>query len=171
MPEVTLRLVHADDLDWLDDLEEAAQEEAGFEAFGFRGRGRYAKRFANDGCQGDADGVFVVCADGNRVGTVSYHALQQGPSAACRAYNIGIGLAAAHRGQGIGGLAQRQLADRLFATTLVNRCEAGTDAANLAEQRALLKAGFTREGVLRGAQFRAGAWQDVVLFSRLRSDP
>ena len=41
---------------------------------------------------------------------------------------------------------------------------------NVAEQRALDKAGFTREGVLRHAQWRAGAFHDVVLFSRLRGD-
>ena len=42
---------------------------------------------------------------------------------------------------------------------------------NLAEQRALGTAGFQREGVLRHAQFRAGEWRDVVLYSRLRHDP
>lgn len=42
---------------------------------------------------------------------------------------------------------------------------------NLPEQRALDKAGFTREGVLRGAQWRLGSWHDMVLFSRLRADP
>ncbi|MFB9895158.1 GNAT family N-acetyltransferase [Planobispora takensis] len=40
----------------------------------------------------------------------------------------------------------------------------------MAEQRALKKAGFTREGVLRGAGFRAGEWHDGVLYSFLRSD-
>jgi len=36
--------------------------------------------------------------------------------------------------------------------------------------RALEKAGFTREGVLRGAQFRAdGRHHDLVMFSRIRA--
>jgi RimJ/RimL family protein N-acetyltransferase len=43
--------------------------------------------------------------------------------------------------------------------------------SNVAEQRALEKAGFTREGVNRQAQFRAGAYHDLVLYARLRSDP
>ncbi len=34
--------------------------------------------------------------------------------------------------------------------------------------RALERAGFEREGVLRSAQFLDGAWRDVVVFSRLR---
>ena len=41
---------------------------------------------------------------------------------------------------------------------------------NLAEQRALERAGFTREGVLRHAQFRDGGFHDMVLYSRLRDD-
>ncbi len=67
------------------------------------------------------------------------------------------------------GIGWRQVAEYLFATTNVNRVEASTDVDNLAEQRALEKAGFPREGVLRGAQFRSGAHHD--LFSRLRDDP
>ena len=53
----------------------------------------------------------------------------------------------------------------------MNRIEASTDVTNVPEQRALEKAGFVREGVLRGAQFRAGAHHDMVGYSRLRSDP
>ncbi|MGR6913746.1 GNAT family N-acetyltransferase [[Actinomadura] parvosata] len=32
------------------------------------------------------------------------------------------------------------------------------------------KAGFTREGVLRGAGCRAGQWRDGVLYSMIRAD-
>jgi ribosomal-protein-alanine N-acetyltransferase len=38
------------------------------------------------------------------------------------------------------------------------------------EQRALEKAGFTLEGVIRAAEFRAGQWRDGYLYSRLRTD-
>ena len=41
---------------------------------------------------------------------------------------------------------------------------------NLAEQRALERAGFTREGVLRHSQFRAGRWRDNVIYSVLRDE-
>ena len=52
----------------------------------------------------------------------------------------------------------------------MERLEASTDVDNAAEQRALDKAGFTREGVLRSAQFRDGTFHDLVLYSRLRGD-
>jgi RimJ/RimL family protein N-acetyltransferase len=50
----------------------------------------------------------------------------------------------------------------------VNRLEAGTDLENIAEQRALEKAGFEREGVARQSQYRDGRYRDMVMFSRLR---
>jgi aminoglycoside 6'-N-acetyltransferase len=43
-------------------------------------------------------------------------------------------------------------------------------ADNLAEQRALEKVGFVREGVLRSTQFREDAWRDIVLYSLLRHE-
>ena len=63
------------------------------------------------------------------------------------------------------------IAEYLFANTGANRVEGSTDIENIASQRALEKAGFSREGVNRGAQFRAGTFHELVLYSRLRSDP
>ena len=40
----------------------------------------------------------------------------------------------------------------------------------MAEQRALEKAGFTREGILRGTTFRQGRWHDQVIYSVLRDE-
>ncbi len=110
-------------------------------------------------------------ADGARIGTIGWHAVWNGPTPASRCWNIGISLVPEARGHGFGGEAQRMVAEHLFATTDANRVEASTDADNMAEQRALEKAGFVREGVARGAQFRAGAQHDLVTYSRLRDDP
>jgi RimJ/RimL family protein N-acetyltransferase len=52
----------------------------------------------------------------------------------------------------------------------MNRIEAVTESTNTAEQWALSKAGFTREGVLRGYGFRDGRWRDGVIYSVLRED-
>jgi RimJ/RimL family protein N-acetyltransferase len=41
---------------------------------------------------------------------------------------------------------------------------------NLAEQRALEKAGFIREGIRRGSLFRDGKWRDMAIYGRLRDD-
>ena len=52
----------------------------------------------------------------------------------------------------------------------IERVEASTDVDNIAEQRSLDKAGFTREGVIRRAQYRAGGYHDLVGYSFVRDD-
>ncbi len=102
------------------------------------------------------------------IGDVGWHRVVTGPNSAT--WNVGIGLLAKERGKGYGTLAQRMLVEYLFAHTQYYRIEAGTETTNLAEQRALEKVGFTREGVLRGACFRAGKWRDMVSYSIVRTD-
>jgi RimJ/RimL family protein N-acetyltransferase len=115
--------------------------------------------------------MLVVLVEGDTpIGTVGWHEVHYGPGPGSRAWNIGIALIPEFRGHGYGAAAQRQLADHLFATTDANRVEAQTDVDNLPEQRALRKAGFEREGIARGAQFRAGAHHDLVTYARLRAD-
>lgn len=116
-------------------------------------------------------GQLIVTDDADTaVGSVSWHAVAYGPGAGSAALNLGISLRPGARGQGHGTRAQQQLVVFLFATTPAHRVEASTDVTNLAEQTALSRAGFSREGVLRGAQWRRGAWHDLVTFSRLRTD-
>ena len=62
------------------------------------------------------------------------------------------------------------LAQYLFTTTAVHRVQATTDVRNVPEQRALERAGFAREGVLRGCQWRQADWHDLVSYARLRID-
>jgi RimJ/RimL family protein N-acetyltransferase len=75
------------------------------------------------------------------------------------------------RGHGDGTQAHRLLARYLFAHSTAHRIEASTETANLAERRALEKAGFTAEGVARAIGWRDGQWRDGVTYSLLRTDP
>ena len=120
---------------------------------------------------GEDRGNLVVEVDGvGAVGDVGWIRVFHGPPPNGWALNVGIELFTEHRGRGYGTEAQRLLAEYLFAYTRHERLEASTDVTNVAEQRALVKAGFTREGVLRHSQWRAGAFHDTVLHSRLRGD-
>ena len=112
----------------------------------------------------------IECA-GELVGSMSWHEEMYGPTVGSLCWNIGSGLVAVWRGKGFGAAAQRALAEHLFETTPHNRVEASTDVENVAEQRALERAGFTREGILRGAQHRAdGIHHDLVVYSMLRGE-
>jgi RimJ/RimL family protein N-acetyltransferase len=107
---------------------------------------------------------------GELLGAVSWHAVSYGPSAACEAWNIGLGLLPQSRGRGAGTVATRLIAEFLFATTDVDRVEASTDRENIPAQRALAKAGFRPEGLIRGAQLRGGRRRDMLAYSLLRTD-
>lgn len=104
------------------------------------------------------------------LGYLSWVWQQRGPTSDCRNPMIGIWLRPQARGRGAGTRAQRALVDLFFRHTPINRVEAGTDVENVAEQRALEKAGFTREGTARGSQWRDGAYHDCYLYSVLRAE-
>jgi RimJ/RimL family protein N-acetyltransferase len=109
-------------------------------------------------------------ATGELLGGVSWHGVDYGGTVSSSAWNVGIGLLPAARGRGVGTLAQRLLVEHLLATTDLDRIEASTDVDNVAERRALEKAGFRREGVLRGAQLRGGIRRDLVHYGLVRGD-
>lgn len=104
------------------------------------------------------------------IGDVSWHPVLYGPGEQSRALNIGVALYPDARGQGFGTEAQRLLAELLLEVFAIERVEASTDIDNVAEQRSLAKAGFTREGVIRRAQYRAGSYHDLIGYSFVRED-
>jgi RimJ/RimL family protein N-acetyltransferase len=140
-----------------------------FQWFGFRmGNAREVeRRWHEDGLIGEASSFLAVALeDGACAGWVNWRSI--GPFGN---YEIGIALFPEYRGRGIGTEAQRRLVEYLFRTTPVHRLQAGTEVDNIAEQRALERVGFRREGVTRGAAFRAGRWRDGVMYGLLRDDP
>jgi RimJ/RimL family protein N-acetyltransferase len=132
---------------------------------GFRDAGAVDRRFATDGYLGPDDGRLVVGVDDTAAGFVGWHAVQV---TVPTYWNIGIVLLPEFRGRGVGWRAQALLCEYLFEHSPVERIEAGTQPENVAEQHALVRAGFVKEGELRRAEFRAGAWHDVWVYSRLR---
>jgi RimJ/RimL family protein N-acetyltransferase len=114
--------------------------------------------------------LMVTDGDDQPIGTVGWHQVLHGPNVGSIALDIGISLRPEHRGVGHGARAQRMAAEYLFRTFPVHRVQASTDVSNVAEQKALERAGFAREGLMRGAQWRQGAWHDLVSYARLRGD-
>lgn len=157
-PSVMLRPMTAEDLPLL------AEPSGEFDDFGL------PPRSEPSGTSLDVDGGLVVEVDGECAGSVSWHWTGWGPNPQSRAAMIGIGLRPAYRGRGIGTTAQRLLVDHVLSGTDVNRLEAHTDVDNVAEQRALEKVGFQREGIVRGGQWRSGAFRDGWLYSLLRAE-
>jgi RimJ/RimL family protein N-acetyltransferase len=145
-----------------------ARTDSEFDDFGPAGAG---PNRALPGSDLDDRGGLVICEDGEPVGSLDWHYTQWGPNAGSRAVMIGISLLPPARGRGIGSRAQQLITELVFLHTRVHRVEAVTELGNVAEQRALEKAGFRREGVIRDAMWRHGRFHDEVLYSRLRTDP
>jgi RimJ/RimL family protein N-acetyltransferase len=129
----------------------------------------WRKRFEENGLLADDRSVLMVdSVDGEQLGFISWRPADA--ASPFLSWEIGISLWPTARGHGYGSETQRLLVRYLFAHTQVNRIQAQTDIENVAEQRALEKAGFTREGVLRGKYFRDGQWRDEVIYAVVRSD-
>jgi RimJ/RimL family protein N-acetyltransferase len=62
------------------------------------------------------------------------------------------------------------LLDYLFSGYPAERIVAFTDTENVPAQRVMEGVGFQREGVLRRAMFRDGAWHDVAIYGLLRDE-
>ncbi len=172
-PRVRLRDITLDDADLLDAWDADPATIGEFNDFGGEREPVDREALARGPLRNDHNGHLMVelVADGQPIGTVGWHRVGYGPNPESGAWNVGIALIPEARGQGYGTEAQVLLAAHLFANTGANRVEASTDVDNLAEQRSLEKAGYVREGVVRGSQFRAGAYHDLVTYSRLRDDP
>jgi RimJ/RimL family protein N-acetyltransferase len=170
---VRLRDLTIDDADLLDAWASDPDVRGEFNDFGIEPSPVDRETLAKGPFRNERNGELIIerIADGAPVGAVSWHRVSYGPNAGSAAWNIGISLVPEARGHGFGAEAQRLLADYLFESTEFDRVEASTDVDNVAEQRSLAKAGFIREGLLRGAQQRSGVRHDLVNYARLRGDP
>jgi RimJ/RimL family protein N-acetyltransferase len=168
------RLVHIRpsteaELSFLEMLHADPDEASQYGFFGYQNPGDSRREFAERGFISDNHGRLAVTAgdEGEVVGEVSWRKVQTGPSS--HSWHIGIGLLA--RAGGMGTAPGRSGCWRnTCSRTPSNRIAAETDIDNLAEQRSLEKAGFTREGTLRGSCFRAGKWRDMASYSIVRAD-
>ncbi len=139
-----------------------------FEWFGFRSAESFRRRWETDGFLGD-DPHYLVVAQADEI-TVGWVMWRRGNLGAGGVWEIGALLAPEFRGRGAGTAAQRLLVEYLFATTTAHRIWAGTQLDNAAEQRALEKCGFRREGLLRESVFRGGKWRDSLVYGLLRDE-
>jgi RimJ/RimL family protein N-acetyltransferase len=142
----------------------------GLDWAGYRDPEIAARRFSADGFLGPDDGRLMV-DDRSAEVAAGFVSFRRKSYVNVDHWEIGIALLPERRGSGLGSRAQALLCDYLFSHTPAQRIEAATHAENWAEQRALEKAGFRRDGILRAVEFRDGEWRDGHLYSRLRSDP
>jgi RimJ/RimL family protein N-acetyltransferase len=111
----------------------------------------------------EANSFFIQKKDGRKIGIISH--FKAGDNMA-----IGYMLVQGERGKGYGSEAVQIMVDYLFLHKNIVRVQAETHTANIASQRVLEKAGFTKEGVIRKSFFSRGVWRDTAMFSVLRDE-
>jgi RimJ/RimL family protein N-acetyltransferase len=166
---VRLRPFDETDLWYFDRFATDREFSAPFEWVGFTSPASWRQRWQEERLLGTSPYCLAVAAvaDDSFVGCVDWrHDERGGPGV----WEIGILLAPEHRCRGAGSDAQRQLVAYLFATTPCHRIWAGTEVENVAEQRALERSGFVREGCLRGHHSRDGTWRDSYVYGLTRPD-
>jgi RimJ/RimL family protein N-acetyltransferase len=163
-----LRPVSEPDLDRIDAMFADPVAIGEFNWNGFGSGLEWRRRFAENRLLGDDKSVLMVDLGGELIGFVSWFTVPVARSAYC--FEFGISLWPEARGKGHGTATQVLLARYLFAHAPINRIQAVTAAENFAEQRALEKAGFTREAIMKGRTFWEGAWRDEVLYRMVRSE-
>jgi RimJ/RimL family protein N-acetyltransferase len=163
--DVRLRPINEDDLAFLQGLIDDTADPSPFMSRGLVDPRNWRRHWDAGELIGDNGGVVLILSDSERAGFISW---PEHYWFGQKCWSLGIQLAVSARGHGIGTSAQRLVVEYLFGRDPVNRIEAYTDVDNHAERRALEKAGFTREGTLRGAYYRGGKWHDGVLYSIVR---
>lgn len=165
--DVVLRPVAEEDLPFLERLTQDPATAGDFAWSGWRDLLRFRQGWVEDRLVGNDGGVLLIARGSERIGFVSWFQVDFPPS---YYWSMGIGLLPGARGKGYGTQAHLLLTRYLFAHTTAYRIEGVTEADNVAEQRVMEKAGFTREGVMRGVFWRDGAYRDGALYSLLRTD-
>ncbi|MGB9378098.1 MAG: GNAT family protein [Mycobacteriales bacterium] len=109
---------------------------------------------------------FVIEADGAPVGRCGM--FDEDPLA--RHAEVGIALAPAARGRGLGTDAMRLLVEFLFSARNLQRLHLETLASNAAALASYRKVGFVPEGVLRRHAFAGGEYVDTVVMGLLSAE-
>ena len=126
--------------------------------------------FTAEGWSNGREPTFVIAdaADGALLGTLAFHRRPDEPGKAA----VGYWLAPGARGRGAATGAVLLAVRWAFGIEpALVRMELLTLVGNEASGRVALRAGFTREGVLRRYLPFRGELMDAVMFARLRGDP
>jgi RimJ/RimL family protein N-acetyltransferase len=158
---VNLRIMEKEDIplfsEWYNNLEFFGE----FEWLPQRSRAEHEKRY--DAPTSDFKTFFIEKTDGTKIGYV-VHFLNG------TLLEIGYDLVPSERGKGYCTEAVRIIVDYLFLSKDIPRIQAQTHPRNVASQKVLEKAGFTKEGTLRKSYFLRGEWTDSLIYSILREE-
>jgi RimJ/RimL family protein N-acetyltransferase len=161
--KIKLRAIEPEDIpivsDWLNNIEYQGQ----YTPMHQKSKKEWMNHFSN--ISEDHKEFVIEKKDGTKIGLIIYFMVQGGPY---RFLEIGYSITIPERKKGYCTEAVKILIDFLFLSQAIERIQATADSRNIASQKVLEKAGFTKEGTLRKAVFIKGNYIDISLFSMLR---
>jgi ribosomal-protein-alanine N-acetyltransferase len=130
---------------------------------------RRLRRYAEDQ-RADQAYAFLIfrSQDSTLVGGLTLANIRRGVA---QAGSIGYWIGQPYANQGYMSAAVQALIPFCFGSLRLHRLEAACIPTNKPSIALLQKCGFQREGYARGYLCINGAWQDHLLFARLRTDP
>lgn len=166
---IRLRLVREADLPSLQAFDEDISNRGDFFPTGVVSLPTLMARFAESGLWRPTEGVLVITdlGDTQILGHIEFF----GTVAYLDELELSYILySAEHRGRGIATEAVRLLTGYLFDRTRGNRIRLVIHPDNGASRRVAEKAGYTLEGVARGAWYHRGRNHDVEVWARVRAE-
>ena len=157
---VNLRIVEKEDLPLLHEWDNSPDFRGEFEQFREETETDLEKLYDN---LKDSQWFFIEKKDGTKIGNIA-HLLSAGE------VEIGYFVVPNERKKGYASEAIMIMVDYLFLSKDLERIQAKADPENIASWKALEKAGFKREGILRKTFFCRGKWRDDCMYSILREE-
>ncbi len=157
---VNLRIMEKEDLPVLQEWDNNPEFMGQYEELRQETKAELEKTYDN---LKDAQWFFVQKKDGTKIGYAA-HFLAAGET------ELGYFIVPNERSKGYVSEAIKIMVDHLFLSRDIVRIQAKADPENLASWKALEKAGFKREGVLRKTFYCRGEWRDDCLYSILREE-
>lgn len=166
---IRLRLVREDDLPALQAFDEDVANRGDFYPLGVVPLPTLAARYAQSGLWRPTEGLLVITdrADTEILGHIEFFKTVPYLDEVELSYIL---YSLEHRGRGIVTEAVRLLTGYLFDRTQGNRVRLVIHPDNTASRRVAEKAGFTLEGLARGAWYHRGRHHDVEIWSILRAE-
>ena len=165
---IRLRLVQEDDLPALHAVEEDIANRGEFFPIGVTSLASLAQRYRESGFWSPREGLLLITDhDGELLGHVEFFETVAYLDELELSYLL---YSAEHRGRGAATEAVRLLTGYLFDRTKTNRIRLVIHPGNLASRRVAEKAGYTLEGVARGAWYHRGDNHDVEIWAVLRAE-
>jgi RimJ/RimL family protein N-acetyltransferase len=158
---VNLRIMEKEDLPLLKEWVNNLEFEGKYEPISQETKADLEKQY--DQLKG-GQWFFIEKKDGKKIGYIAHYFVHE------ERMELGYALAPNERGKGYGSEAIKIMVDYLFMSKQIVRIQAEINPKNTASQRALEKAGFEKEGILRKSFFSRGEWIDTAVFSILREE-